>query len=1843
MRKSVYIGAIAVGTVPLAIVAPQAGADTTPPVVVASGTAHFPASDGAQPIFTQTGTTSCATTTLDPISSASFRIRIPAACVDGFLEGGTGYGTSDETAVLSSPVDITIGSVDRPVTMPPDVTTDEYFRSLYFPSTDGTGELHEFNAASYPCAYVTVGVAAVGASAYDAGAGGLNCNATGAYEFPADHLFGGSTMAGFASDPVEAAYGNFTDSVDDIFSTDGVYGIGFTRSYNSLDATAGVLGTGWRGSYSATLATQINGDVDLQLDDGRVVTFALVGSDFAQPLEFAGKLVSNGDGTYRVEMPDGETWQFDTNGQLASKADGMGQTVTISHDSSGNVGTVTSSTGPSLTMAYTSGLLSSVTASDGRAVGYAYTGGALTSVTDTATHATTIAVDGNNRITQITDPTGVVTVANTYDTDGRVATQTTPTGTSTFAYDPANYLTTVTTSPGAEVVTYHFDQYGRLLWIEDPLGHSASRTYDTASGFLTSGIDRVGLESDATFDSDGNQLTSTDPAAGTITYTYDADNRVTSVDDPQSGTTTFGYDGSERLPSTIIDALSHTTTQDVVGDLVMSTTDADGVTTTMTYNAQHQMLTSADASGHTTTYTYDAAGRMTSETMPSGATKSWTYDGAGRVLTETAEDGGVTTPTYDAAGRTATVMDPTGAVTAFAYNAQGLQSSMTPPGKPATTYAYDDLGQMTSTTEPGGATTLFAYGELGRLTSTTDPLGRVTSYAYDAAGRQTTETAPDGGETTNGFDGTRGLQTSVTAPGSRITTTAYNADGSVDHVTDPTGASTSYAYDSVGRQISETDPTGVVTTTAYTPGGRVASTTSPATGIVTNTYNSDGRLTKTTNALSGDTVYAYDADGHTTSVTTPAGLTTATSYFATGLPHVLTAPDSSTVTKTYSLRGEVLTQQQSGRGTVTYTYNPDRTVATVQNAIGGTTTFGYDDRGNKVSQTDPAGGVTMWGYDLANQMTSMTLPQVTGQPLAATTYAYDPNGRLATVTDPTGRVTTNTWNQAGDLLSDSFAGGGAAAVSHAYTYDNAGRRLTATGTDGTSGWTYDAAGRPTSITEPGSRISSYTYDTAGRLKTETSPAGFGVAYTYDALGRPTAIAPTSRLADTFTAPNGTVVDSKSWTSAVTSYAIGAVQDNGFRVNTAPVNGSAYSITSKEAVNTSEDLRFDYTFNDKTTPNRMKLKAWNRASTAGNYMIDVSSDSSTATVFRNSTQLGSMTIPNATTVGVRFRVTGSTIGLRMWDASGTEPSTWGVSTTDTGVTAPGYSKIQVAQSTGANQITIDNISETDPAAALPPIDTIGYDADGRVTTETLPGGSRTWGYTNGRLTSLNESIPSLTRNTTLGYTSGAISSETTGGVTTTYGYDNAGELTSATPSSGSATTYTYANSGRRLTQKIGTITTTYGYDNAGELTSATPSTGTATTYGYDLAGRRTGETTGTTATTYGYDAASRLTGQMRNAAGTITSDTRTFLPNGLLATSVSAGVTHSYDWDPSQQLLDWQHADSTTQLTNSPAGWADMTQGPTIGALGLDAYGSVLTSTTASTAVARSNAYTAYGTPSGTNTFDARLGYRGELTLDTLTNLRARDYQSSGGVFLSRDPLVDVQGTPTTANSYHYGNNDPLNQTDPSGKRPADSAFTSPFCHGDSAEELVCGPVGASTASPAIEQVSAITSGNVNRGCVGADQHTEVATMPTVYGDTVQLSCGNSSFGVRHIVKKHFGQEFTLNGMLVITGTLNEGSRIPNKKDPHDPDGEVGIRRGKPSWLYSHRFISQKCYLDGQACEPPRPFTVDVVTWTGEMDHQYVKTAYVANVPRSTEGGYLVGLYVASIPAYTSVGSVGYAF
>jgi RHS repeat-associated protein len=180
-------------------------------------------------------------------------------------------------------------------------------------------------------------------------------------------------------------------------------------------------------------------------------------------------------------------------------------------------------------------------------------------------------------------------------------------------------------------------------------------------------------------------------------------------------------------------------------------------------------------------------------------------------------------------------------------------------------------------------------------------------------------------------------------------------------------------------------------------------------------------------------------------------------------------------------------------------------------------------------------------------------------------------------------------------------------------------------------------------------------------------------------------------------------------------------------------------------------------------------------------------------------------------------------------------------------------------------------------------TYAYDEFGRVLTATDPIGRKTtYGYSIGGSSGCG-SCSVDNKPTSIVTPSGQITligydaefrkiSETVGAggsdaATTTYAYDNAGNMISKTDALGHTTTFAYDILGRQTSQTdaLGNVTRR-AYDAAGNITSVTLSDNTMTTNTYDAMNRltKTVDAAGGT-TTYGYDSAGNMV-QMTDAKG-----------------------------------------------------------------------------------------------------------------------------------------------------------------------------------------------------------------------------------------------------------------------------------------------------------------------------------------------------------------------------------------
>jgi YD repeat-containing protein len=350
---------------------------------------------------------------------------------------------------------------------------------------------------------------------------------------------------------------------------------------------------------------------------------------------------------------------------------------------------------------------------------------------------------------------------------------------------------------------YRADAYGTTKV------RAAATTWDPTYR-LPSVVTESGRTTAYSYDGSGNVLTrtvtdtkSTPNVSRVWTYTWNGFGQMLTEDDPRtdvSDVTTYTYYSCATgyqcgRVHTVTDALSHTSTflsYNAHGQ-PLTMTDANGVTSTLAYDAR-QRMTSRTVGGETTSFSYWPTGLLKRTTLPDGSYLESTYDNAHRLTQVVDGEGNKISYTLDAMGnRTAeSAYDPslvlartgskvfnslnqlwkaigaagTSAVTtSLSYDANGNQTSTSAPLGRSTVNAYDELNRVAQITDPALGITVLGYDAADNLVSMLDPKGLTTSYTYNGFGEVTVLSSPDTGTTTSTYDPSGSLATKIDARG----------------------------------------------------------------------------------------------------------------------------------------------------------------------------------------------------------------------------------------------------------------------------------------------------------------------------------------------------------------------------------------------------------------------------------------------------------------------------------------------------------------------------------------------------------------------------------------------------------------------------------------------------------------------------------------------------------------------------------------------------------------------------------------------------------------------------------------------------------------------------------------------------------------------------------------------------------------------------------------------------------------------------------------------------------------------------------------------------------------------
>jgi RHS repeat-associated protein len=880
-----------------------------------------------------------------------------------------------------------------------------------------------------------------------------------------------------------------------------------------------------------------------------------------------------------------------------------------------------------------------------------------------------------------------------------------------------------------------------------------------------------------------NLSASTDPTTGNVTITQEDGSQVTF--DDSGGTYAVS---APRYDATLaVNGLNYIYTRRghqvftfaiSTGDLIAET-DLAGLKasppyqTTLAYNASNQLAKITDPAGRTYTLTW-TGGHITELLDSAGREITYAYDSSGD-LTDVYGVGTTRSPSLQnndhmVYGYNTTTHEMTSIRTPDNYG--GASSAVT-------SMTYDTSDRVLTQTDADGDKTSFTYGPNGGLqtgqTLVTDPSGDETLDTY-SNGLLVSETqgygTSDAGTWSYTYDPmTLGISTE-TDPDGNLQTFSYDSHGNMIAKSDGLGRTTDYAYD-VSDDLTETiDPDGVATVNQYDQSGHIPAGDTGVDDLTSTT------ITEANNLVESPTLNFGTAPTRTTSY-----------YYASatypGDRTSMVDPDGSTTTYTYDSYGD-LTSVTDGAGDKTeYGYNtgtgwrtsevdPAGVAAGTSTSCTppkiGCTTYAYDAYGNLIKTTDALGHLTSAVYDADGNKTSSTDGNSN-----TTTYTFDPADRQTKTTEPGSVTVTTNYNPNGTIAS-TVNGLNAKA---SYTYNPQGQQITQTNPDSkTTTWKYDTAGLLQTVTDPSGRVTTYGYDAAGEVTSVSYSDGVtpSVTFGYDADGRKLAM----------TDGTGTT----SWTY------------DAFGDMTSQVQGSGAAVLYGYD---SAGNQTSITYPGQTTAVLQDFDKANRLSS-----VTDPAGNKTSFGYDADSNLLTATYPDGVTVTNGYDNAGNLASIKAVDGSTTLAS-------------------EALTRDGADLVSGRTVGST--------TDTYGYSALNQLSSDTV--GSTTTSYAADAAddpTTLGSATQEFDAAGQLCWTlpSGTVSSPScatapTGA--TKYSFDSEGDRTATTPASGTASSY--------------------GYDQAAQLTSYTGPGGSAT-YAYDGDGLLTNKTVGGTTSTLTWD-------------------------------------------------------------------------------------------------------------------------------------------------------------------------------------------------------------------------------------------------------------------------------------------------------------------------------------------------------------------------------------------------------
>ena len=786
---------------------------------------------------------------------------------------------------------------------------------------------------------------------------------------------------------------------------------------------------------------------------------------------------------------NGQATQFiyDNDNRLLQTIDPLKRITTFTYDAVGNLTTFTDAKGFQTVNVYdrNNNLLTSTELGDGtasRTVTRVYDVlGNVDSIKDAEGRVTTYRYNARSELVTITTA-GVVNADG--DDEGSYTTS--------YGYDKEGNRVTITDAR-SNATTFEYNENNQLEFETNAIGQRIQYAYD-ANTNLISVVAGVQLTDDLKrqqthyeYDADNQLIAATDAEGNRTAYTYDAVGNLASVTDAR------GNALAESDAEPIQDLREELGFARLVGDLAEG--DAEALrgyyTTRYEYDLANRLILEiqpeADEAGNPYTIEYR-------------------FDGNGNQVGVTDANGKTTTITFDEVNRKTVVLDANDIETRYSYDdndnltSVSIQDTNNPSDLSKTTYGYNGFNQLIEEVDALGNALAesdallyqelrenlgFArlVGDLGQGDTEALRGDYTTRYTYDLVDNLTSLTDREGRVTRNTYDSQNRLIEEVTAAGTDDEATRrffYDGNDNVVRERDALNRNTNYSYDEINRLTQRADADGYITALDYDTFNNLSEEVTAATTDVARTtkyvYDLNNRLTGVTDPRDNTMAYSYDAVGNRIEVRDARGNSTDFEYDALNRLIVARDPNSFVTTFAYDGVGNQIKITDT-RGAITeMVYDPGNRLVKMTDGEGRVTEYAYDAQANQISMTTALGTAdaqtTSYQYDAANNLRSITDAGDGASEGGVTEFGYDRVYNQTTVTDARGNTTTTTF----DALNRQIA------IEDAH--------------NGVTTYTLDIVGNILAVENANNQVTSYTYNDNDQVITETDALGTVTRYEY---------------------------------------------------------------------------------------------------------------------------------------------------------------------------------------------------------------------------------------------------------------------------------------------------------------------------------------------------------------------------------------------------------------------------------------------------------------------------------------------------------------------------------------------------------------------------------------------------------------------------------------------------------------------------------------------------------------------------------------------------------------------------